>query len=516
MRILPLALLAAQAVSGAVIPRHDGHDGPETSKTEELIVITITSTKIHKEAPTAIPSAAPPAAGNPSVIFVTTIDYTTVPASGAYPTSSSGARISNGTSGTPTPSVTPPSGTLAVSAIPSLSGSPGTPPGPINPTAAPSVAPSGSSIASGTASVTQFFGSTAGFESIPYESGYETPSYGSGIMSTVDITSFTPIPSQAPASSAAPEVSQTPASSAAPEVSQTPASSGAPVASEAPSPSGAHALSQGPTSAPSHALASSNAAAPSASHASSMDEYAAPPGTPASIQPTTAPTAPEPTVYLPGQTVCIHAHRLSKQLYTTGSALTNPISDSAAPTTVVIIHDSSPEDIKAQGAVNVPAGPGIPDLEDVDFSFSAIKAESEDDGPPPPLISLGHVFEHSISSDSESIVTPVRRPTSAHHFNSMFTPKHSSTLTPTPSHSLAPGLSKVPVSTPEPSKTTSSTMPAGSFVMIGEGKHCPYPYPNEKCGKGAERTTFVTVAKSSVAPTSATTTGWCPYPRQKC
>ncbi|KAH7132059.1 hypothetical protein B0J11DRAFT_577008 [Dendryphion nanum] len=94
--------------------------------------------------------------------------------------------------------------------------------------------------------------------------------------------------------------------------------------------------------------------------------------------------------------------------------------------------------------------------------------------------------------------------------------------TPTSKASLTPkhpGSKEAPKSEPTP---TQSAEPTGHTTVIGEGPHCPFPYPGEHCSK-KPLTTFVT-EKPFVTNTKTeegkkpkeTATGWCPYPGQKC
>lgn len=97
----------------------------------------------------------------------------------------------------------------------------------------------------------------------------------------------------------------------------------------------------------------------------------------------------------------------------------------------------------------------------------------------------------------------------------LFTPKPIFGSTTTQSLSKAPTTSVTPSSKPSSSTTplspsSTSAAPVGSIVL-GEGPHCPYPYPGEHCRTKGTFTTLVTKAKE--APKSKT---WCPYPGREC
>ncbi|KAF2474631.1 uncharacterized protein BDR25DRAFT_311089 [Lindgomyces ingoldianus] len=133
-----------------------------------------------------------------------------------------------------------------------------------------------------------------------------------------------------------------------------------------------------------------------------------------------------------------------------------------------------------------------------------------------PAKSGDQVADKTTSQSVGTIQVP-RKSLSATHSNTMFKPKELSNPNPTPT----PRSSHIRA----PSFKASSALLVGSTVVIGEGAHCPYPYPGELCGKGAAKTTFVTATKTKAQkPTSPATrkgeklesTGWCPYPGQKC
>jgi hypothetical protein len=99
-------------------------------------------------------------------------------------------------------------------------------------------------------------------------------------------------------------------------------------------------------------------------------------------------------------------------------------------------------------------------------------------------------------------------------------------MLPHPRSSSSSHSPSKPSAAPAPSKHSSAPAP-GKTVVMGNGPHCPYPYPGEHCGGGS----FTTVVSEKATPTPTPTptpikqdkkkpeaeaTGWCPYPGQKC